>query len=84
MNSWNITKQILDIEAAETDAILRSRLKELGWIKKPVVDYVGTNAPDPRDAYTVRINGHVVGIHSQEQSARNHAWTLESYIEDSE
>jgi hypothetical protein len=81
MNSWDI---ILDIEAAETDAIIRSRLKELGWIKKPVVDYVETNSPDPRDAYTVRINGHVVGIHSQEENAKNHAWSVEAYIEDSE
>lgn len=53
------------------------------YIKRPVIDWIGTDAPDPRDAYTTRINGHVVGIHSQEESARNHAWRLEAYIEDS-
>lgn len=50
------------------------------YIPRPVVDWIGTDAPDPRDAYTVRINGHVVGVHSQEESARNHAWTLEAYL----
>jgi hypothetical protein len=39
-----------------------------------------STAPDPRDAYTTRINGHVVGVHSTEEAARNHAWTLEAYL----
>jgi hypothetical protein len=51
-------------------------------IRMPVVDWVSTNAPDPRDAYTTRINGHVVGVHSSEEFARNHAWALEAYILD--
>ena len=84
MKRWDIAKQILDLDAANTDVLIQSRLKEIGWIKKPVIDYIGTDSPDPRDAYTVRINGHVVGTHSQEQSARNHAWALEAYIEDTQ
>lgn len=52
------------------------------WIPEPVVDWVGTDAPDPRDAYTTRINGHVIGVHSNEESARNHAWRIEAYIRD--
>ena len=49
-------------------------------IPRPVIDWIGTDSPDPRDAYTTRINGHVVGIHSSEEAARNHAWTLEAYL----
>lgn len=28
---WDITKRILDIEAAKEDAVIARRLKELGW-----------------------------------------------------
>ena len=84
MKRWDIAKQILDLDAANTDVLIQSRLKEIGWIKNPVIDYIATDSPDPRDAYTVRINGHVVGIHSQEESARNHAQALGRYIEDTQ
>lgn len=80
MGTWDITQQLLEIEAVKTDAILQTRLRELGWMKKPVIDWVATDAPDPRDAYTTRINGHVVGIHASEEAARNHAWALEGYL----
>lgn len=53
-----------------------------GYIPMPVIDWVGTDAPDPRDAYTTRINGHIIGIHSDEERARNHAWAIEAYIKD--
>jgi len=59
---------------------LRAELHDLGWIKRPVIDWVATNSPDPRDAYTTRINGHTVGIHGNEEAARNHAWALEGYL----
>jgi hypothetical protein len=49
-------------------------------IPAPIVDWVRTNSPDPRDAYTTRINEHIVGIHSSEEAARNHAWKLEAYL----
>ncbi len=32
---WNLTQQILDVEAANTDAVIASRLRELGWVKLP-------------------------------------------------
>ena len=35
--SWDTAKQIIDIEAANTDAILRHRLIELGWTPPPEV-----------------------------------------------
>jgi hypothetical protein len=78
--SWDLQWQLLLIEEAENDTIIRNRLKELGYIKKPIVDYAKTDSPDSRDAYTVRINGHSVGIYSQEQSAKNHTDNLIRYI----
>ena len=38
MNEWDITKVIIDIEAAKTDAIIKQRLIEMGWI--PPIDSV--------------------------------------------
>ena len=35
--SWDRAKQIIDTEAANTDAILRRRLIELGWTPPPEV-----------------------------------------------
>lgn len=35
MNEWDITQQLLDIEAAKTDVILQRRLNELGWQHVP-------------------------------------------------
>jgi len=64
---WGLTKQILQIEAT---------LKKLGWIKRPIIDWVATDAPDPSEAYATLINGHVIGIHVTEEAARNHAWLL--------
>lgn len=60
-----------------------NRLRESiqGMVKRPTIDWIGTDAPDPRDAYSTRINGHVVGIHSTEEAARNHAWALEAYLD---
>ena len=80
----DILKYTLDVEAAKRDRLIQKKLVEIGWIKAPVVDWIGTDSPDPRDTYTTRINGHVVGIHSSEEAARNHASVLESYILDFE
>lgn len=77
---WDISKQLNEIENGIDDAIIQSHLRELGWMPKPVIDWVGTDSPDPRDAYTTRINGHVVGVHATEDAARNHAWAIEAYL----
>ena len=37
MNHWDIAKQIIDIEAADSDARIRQRLIELGWTPPPEV-----------------------------------------------
>ena len=37
MNHWDITKQIIDIEAADSDARIRQCLIELGWTPPPEV-----------------------------------------------
>ena len=34
MNSWDLTKTLIEMEAAKTDAILQARLRELGWVHK--------------------------------------------------
>ena len=51
-------------------------------IRKPVIDWIKNECGDPRDAYSVRINGHVVRVTGVEESARNYAWALEAYIMD--
>lgn len=66
-----------DSYALEAARRLRERAD---WIPRPTVDWVGTNSPDPRDSYVTRINGHVVRISSNEESARNYAWSLEGYL----
>jgi len=62
------------------DEIERLRKETEKLIPAPVVDWVRTNSPDPRHAYTTRINEHIVGIHGSEEAARNHAWTIETYF----
>lgn len=49
-------------------------------IPEPLIDWIGENTPDPRDAYTTRINGHVVGVHASEEAARHHAALLKYYL----
>ena len=38
MNEWDITKAIIDVEAAERDIFIQQRLIEMGWI--PPIDSV--------------------------------------------
>jgi len=49
-------------------------------IPRPVIDWAETGALDYRDSWSTRINGHTVGLHSDEERARNHAWALEAYL----
>ena len=49
-------------------------------IPRPVIDWAETGAQDYRDSWSTRINRHTVGLHSDEERARNHAWALEAYL----